>query len=169
MPATVLRHCTPNVFYCVALYLQQQFRESFFFFFFLIIFLTLLFKFCTVATVPLTVVAFFQSSVCIFFNVFHCAVLQLQQQFRESSFFFFFLFFIIFLTLLFKFCTVATVPSSTVATIVAFFQSSVCIFLFFIYSYTDTTNFTIFSQLLKCQFLISQNKIIKYKTVTNHN
>ena len=40
---------------------------------------------------------------------------------------------------------------------------------FYIYYYTDTTNFTIFSQLLRCQFLISQNKIIKYKTVINHN
>ena len=157
MPATVLRHCTPNVFYCVALYLQQQFRESFFFFFFLIIFLTLLFKFCTVATVPLTVVAFFQSSVCIFFNVFHCAVLQLQQQFRESSFFFFFLFFIIFLTLLFKFCTVATVPLTYISCI---FFSLPYVF-FFIYCYTNTINFTIFLQLLRCQFLINQNKIIK--------
>ena len=42
-------------------------------------------------------------------------------------------------------------------------------FLIYIYCYTDTTNFTIFSQLLRCQFLISQNKIIKYETVTNHN
>ena len=50
------------------------------------------------------------------------------------------------------------------------FLSSVCTFFFFyIYCYTNTTNFTIFSQLLRCQFLISQNKIIKYETVTNHN
>ena len=78
--------------------------------------------------------------------------------------------FFFFLTLLFKFCTVTTVPSGngTVATVVSFFQSSVCIF-FLIYCCTDTTNFIIFSQLLKCQFLISQNKIIKYKIVTNHN
>ena len=41
--------------------------------------------------------------------------------------------------------------------------------LFYIYCYTDTTNLIIFSQLLRCQFLISQNKIIIYKTVTNHN
>ena len=39
----------------------------------------------------------------------------------------------------------------------------------YIYFYTDTINFTIFSQLLKYQFLISQNKIIKYETVTNYN
>ena len=38
-----------------------------------------------------------------------------------------------------------------------------------IYCYIDTTNFTIFSQLLRCQFFITQNKIIKYETVTNHN
>ena len=37
-----------------------------------------------------------------------------------------------------------------------------------IYCYTNTTNFTVFSQLLMCQFLISQNKIIKYEIVTNH-
>ena len=43
-----------------------------------------------------------------------------------------------------------------------FFQSSVC-FFFLIYCCTDTTNFTIFSQLLKSQFLISQNKIINMK------
>ena len=40
---------------------------------------------------------------------------------------------------------------------------------FYIYCYTNTTNFTIFSQLLRYQFLISQNKIIKYETVINHN
>ena len=39
----------------------------------------------------------------------------------------------------------------------------------YIYCYTDTINFTIFSQLLTCKFLTSQNKIIKYETVTNHN
>ena len=51
-----------------------------------------------------------------------------------------------------------------------FFQSSVCIFFsFYIYYYTDTTNFIIFSQLLRYQFLIIQNKITKYETVTNHN
>ena len=33
-----------------------------------------------------------------------------------------------------------------------------------IYCYTNTTNFTIFSQLLRCRFLINQNKIIKYET-----
>ena len=48
----------------------------------------------------------------------------------------------------------------------------VCVFLniyvsWHIYCYTDTTNFTIFLQLLKYQFLASRNKIIKYKTVTN--
>ena len=55
-----------------------------------------------------------------------------------------------------------------------FFSSNrfVCFFFFllniyvswYIYCYTDTTNFTIFSQLLTCQFLTSRNKIIKYET-----
>ena len=36
-----------------------------------------------------------------------------------------------------------------------------------IYCYTYTTNFTILSQLLRRQFFIGQNKIIKYETVTN--
>ena len=52
-----------------------------------------------------------------------------------------------------------------------------CFFFFFlniyviwhIYCYTDTTNFTIFLQIVKYQFLTSRNKIIKYETVTNHN
>ena len=35
--------------------------------------------------------------------------------------------------------------------------------------YIDMENFIIFSQLLRCQFLKSQNKIIKYETVTNYN
>ena len=39
----------------------------------------------------------------------------------------------------------------------------------YIYFYTYITNFIIFSQLLRCQFLIGQNKIIKYEIVTNHN
>ena len=38
-----------------------------------------------------------------------------------------------------------------------------------IYCYTDTTNFIIFSQLLRYQFLINRNKIIKYENMTNHN
>ena len=66
-------------------------------------------------------------------------------------------------------CSSGTV--ATVATTFFFFfvQSSICTFFFsfYIYCYTDTINFTIFSQLLRCQFLISQNKIIKYETVTN--
>ena len=33
----------------------------------------------------------------------------------------------------------------------------------------DTTNFTIFLQILKYQFLTSRNKIIKYEIVINHN
>ena len=65
-------------------------------------------------------------------------------------------------------------PSGTVATF--FFSSNrlVSFFFFFsllniyvswyIYCYTDTTNFTIFSQLLICQFLTNRNKIIKYET-----
>ena len=43
------------------------------------------------------------------------------------------------------------------------------VFFFHIYCYTDIINFIIFSQLLRCQFLISRNKIIIYKIVTNHN
>ena len=38
-----------------------------------------------------------------------------------------------------------------------------------IYCYTNTINFTIFSQLLRCQFLIGWNKVIKYETMTNHD
>ena len=38
-----------------------------------------------------------------------------------------------------------------------------------IYCYIDTINFTIFSQLFWRQILIDRNKIIKYKTVINHN
>ena len=74
----------------------------------------------------------------------------------------------------------ATMPSDTVATIAAIFYFfsviGLCFFFllniyvsWYIYCYTDITNFTIFSQLLTCQFLTSQNKIIKYETVTNHN
>ena len=79
-------------------------------------------------------------------------------------FFFFFSF-----NLLFKFCTETTVPLGTVATVVAFYFLFFRLYFFLIYCYTDTINFTIFSWLLKCQLLISQNKIIKYETVTNHN
>ena len=60
--------------------------------------------------------------------------------------------------------------SGTVATVVTvFFYLLFVLFIFYIYCYIDTINFTIFSQLLRCQFLLSQNKIIKYETVTNHN
>ena len=51
----------------------------------------------------------------------------------------------------------------------SFFVFRFYFFFYYIYCYTDTTNFTIFSQLLTCQYLISQNKIIKYEIVTNHN
>ena len=54
--------------------------------------------------------------------------------------------------------TVATVPRGTVATVYIFFNIYVN---WYIYSYTDITNFTIFSQLLSCQFLTSRNKIGK--------
>ena len=37
------------------------------------------------------------------------------------------------------------------------------LFFFYIYCYTDTTNFTLFSQLLRCQFFISQNNKIYMK------
>ena len=51
----------------------------------------------------------------------------------------------------------ATVPSYTVATVVTvfFLVFRLYFFFFYIYCYTDTTNFTIFSQLLRCQFLTS--------------
>ena len=68
-----------------------------------------------------------------------------------------------------KFRTVATVSGGTVATVVTFFFSVFRMYYIYIYCYIDTTNFTIFLPLLKCQFLLSQNKIIKYETVTNHN
>ena len=71
-------------------------------------------------------------------------------------------------TFFFFFWTVATVPSGTVATFF-FLSLPFVLFFFYIYCYIDTTNFTIFSRLLRCQFLINQNKIIKYETVTNHN
>ena len=65
------------------------------------------------------------------------------------------------------FFNVATLPNGTVATVPIFL---VIFFLsWYIYYYIDLTNFTIFSQLLRCQFLIGRNKIIKYETVTNHN
>ena len=71
------------------------------------------------------------------------------------------------------FFLVATLPSGTIATVATafFYLFSLPFVLFFpfIYCYIDTTNFIIFSQLLKCQFFISQNKIIKYETVTNYN
>ena len=55
-----------------------------------------------------------------------------------------------------------------------FFHSviSLCFFFlwniyvsWYIYCYTDITNFTMFLQLLTCQFLTSRNKIIKYETI----
>ena len=54
--------------------------------------------------------------------------------------------------------TVATVPSDTVATMpkVFFFFFLLNIYVsLYIYCYTETTNFTIFLQLLTCQFLTS--------------
>ena len=79
-------------------------------------------------------------------------------------------------------CYSATLVCSSgiVATITRafFFFPIFCLYYFFllniyknprIYCYTGTTNFTIFSQLLRYQFFICQNKIIKYETVTNHN
>ena len=87
-------------------------------------------------------------------------------KFGEALFFCFYFFY-------FKFRTVATVPGGIVATILQyfffFFGLPFVLFFFNIYCYTETTNFIIFLQLLRCQFLISQNKIIKYEIVTNHN
>ena len=73
---------------------------------------------------------------------------------------------------IFQFRTVATIPSGTIATVVTVFFGVFRLYFFFFLLYIlfyYITNFTIFLQLLKCQFLISQNKIIKYETVTNHN
>ena len=53
-------------------------------------------------------------------------------------------------------------PLGTVATVAITFLSLPYFFSSYIYYYIDTTNFTIFSQLLRCQFLISQNKIGNY-------
>ena len=66
----------------------------------------------------------------------------------------------------------ALVSWATVATVIFFFSSNRFVIFFFllniyvswyIYCYTNTKNFTIFSQLLTCQFLTSRNKIIKYE------
>ena len=71
---------------------------------------------------------------------------------------------------IFFFGIVATVPSSIIATVVTVFLSSVCNFFFpFIYIVLLHNKFIIFLQLLRYQFFISQNKIIKYEIVTNHN
>ena len=86
-------------------------------------------------------------------------IVHLQWKFGVALCLFFFL----------KFRTVATVSGGTVATVVTFFFSVFRMYYIYIYCYIDTTNFTIFLPLLKCQFLLSQNKIIKYETVTNHN
>ena len=58
-----------------------------------------------------------------------------------------------------------------VATMLWFCESFFFFFLlnidvsWYLYCYTDTTNFTIFLQLLTYQFLTSWNKIIKYETI----
>ena len=73
---------------------------------------------------------------------------------------------------------VLTLCSTIATTVFLFFPSNRFVLFFFLlnidvswhlYCYTDTTNFTIISQLLTCQFLTSRNKIIKYETMTNHN
>ena len=59
----------------------------------------------------------------------------------------------------FSACLCQTASPQTPAIFFYFFKSSVCIFFPFIYIYiysnTDTINFIIFLQLLRCQFLIS--------------
>ena len=64
------------------------------------------------------------------------------------------------------------------STVHIFFFSVFYLYFFFllniyknphIYFYTDTKNLTIFLQLLRCQFFISQNKLIKYETMINYN
>ena len=50
------------------------------------------------------------------------------------------------------------------------FLSFICTFFFLLYIlFYYSTNFIKFLQLLRCQFFISQNKIIKYEIITNHN
>ena len=68
--------------------------------------------------------------------------------------------------------TIATMPK----VFFFFLAIGMCVFFLWniyvswhIYCYIDTINFTIFSQLLTCQFLTSRNKIIKYETITNYN
>ena len=75
--------------------------------------------------------------------------------------------------------TVLLVYSTGTVAIVPFFFFYVIGLCFFflwniyiswhIYCYTNTTNFTIFSQLLTCQFLTGRNKIITYEAIANHN
>ena len=100
---------------------------------------------------------FSQSSICVLFstvffhysyNIFHCSSIVL---FWWAT-----------LSLIFKFWTVATISNDTIAIVATIFYlfiyfslPFVLFFSFYIYCYTDTTNFTIFSQLLRCQFLIS--------------
>ena len=59
----------------------------------------------------------------------------------------------------------------TVATVLSLSFFFLFLFLFFqsVYTFFYITNSTIFSQLLRCQFFIDRNKIIKYETVTNYN
>ena len=95
--------------------------------------------------------------------------IHLQWKFGEAlclSLFFFFFFFKKFFL---EFRIVAIAPGGIVAIVVTvFFGSSVCNFFSYIYIYIVILTQQI-SQLLRCQFLISQNKIINYETVTNHN
>ena len=89
------------------------------------------------------------------FSVF--ALFIQQWKFGEAlCLFFFFL----------KFRILATVLGGTVATVVTIFFCLLFVLFFFIYIFLLTQQI---SQLLKCQFLISQDKIIKYEVVTNHN
>ena len=90
---------------------------------------------------------------------------HLQWKFGEALFFF------LLLLLLFKVSNSSYSPKQhcSYSSYSFFCLPFVLFFSFYIYCFTDTTNFTIFLQLLRCQFLKSQNKIIKYESVTNHN
>ena len=83
----------------------------------------------------------------------HCAALQLQQCFGFVSPLFF--------PHLFNPFVYST---DTVAKMFFFFLLNIDVSCH-LYCYTDTTIFTIFLQLLTCQFLTSRNKIIKYETI----
>ena len=160
--STVFLHCSYSVFHCISI--VPFWLATLYFFFF---------KFWTLATVASGTVATIATFFFFFlFSLLFVLFFSFYIYYCTFSVFALYIYSAILLSqlCLFFFWTVATVPSGTVATVATFFFSLpfVLFFFFYIYCYTDTTNFIIFSQLLRCQFFISQNKIIKYETVTNH-